>query len=159
MKDEIKTFDDYKALVKEYVETDSVSRRESIEDAVYDKAKELLHKLRVLYAKYGKDYVNDSDYREDRGCLSLIEFNEYKVYMNYSDRWAYGGECDIGIEVQMKYLDNDKMTVLEKELREEHIWAVKKKIQAKKEKIEQLKKEIEELEAEYFQHQDKEEIQ
>lgn len=146
MKDEIKTFAEYKALVREYRECDSVSRRKAIEDAVFSRAKELLHELTALYAKYGKDYVNDSDYREDRGGLSLIEFTENKVYMNYYDHWAYGGECDIEIEVQMKYLDNDETAALEKELREEHIWAVKRLIQVKKAAIEKLKKEVEELE-------------
>ena len=147
MKDEIKTFAEYRALVKEYEESDSKSRREFIENAIYDKAKTLLHKLRTLYARYGKDYVEDSDYREDRGCLSLTDFGENNVYINYSDHWAYGGECDIGIEVQMKYLDSDETAALEKELRAEHMSYVKKSIQEKRTAIENLKKEVVALEA------------
>ena len=146
MKDEIKSLDDYKALVREYNESDSVSRREAIEDAIYDKASILLDELIALYAKYGRNFVEDSDFQEDRGCLSLSEFYEDMVLMHYSDRWSYGGECDIGITVQMKYLDADAMKALEKELREKRMERVKKLIQEKRDAIERLKKEVEELE-------------
>jgi transposase len=151
MKDEINTFADYKALVKEYEETDSVSRRESIKEAIRSKAEELLHELIALYAKYGRDYVEDDDYREDRGWLSLAEFDEDKACMNYSDRWKYGGECYFGIEVPMKYLDDDEMTALEKKLREEHMSYIQVKrdaLKRLKKAAEELKTEIEELDAE-----------
>ena len=148
MKDEIKTFDEYKALVREYKKCDSLSRRKAIENAVFSRAKELLHELTALYAKYGRDYVNDSDYREDRGGLSLVGIDEDEVWMNYYDHWAYGGECDFDIEVKMKYLDIDETAALEKELYERQVLDIKRLIQEKKAAIEKLKKEVEELETE-----------
>ena len=148
MKDDIKTFAEYRLLIKEYKESDSASRKEAIEYSVFAKARALLHKLKVLYAKYGRDVVEDSDYQEDRGWLSLAEFDEDTVWLHYSDRWAYGGECDIGIEVPMMYLDSDEMEALEKGLCEENVSRIKKLIQEKKDAIEELKKEVEDLEAE-----------
>lgn len=148
MKDDIKTFAEYRMFVKEYKESDSASRKEAIEYSVFAKARALLHKLKVLYVKYGREIVEDSDYQEDRGWLSLAEFDEDTVWLHYSDRWAYGGECDIGIEVPMMYLDGDEMEVLEKGLREEHTERVKKQIQEKRDAIEELKKEVEKLEVE-----------
>lgn len=148
MKDEIKTFDDYKALVKEFKESDSVSRRWAIKDAIYNKARVVRHEIIALYAKYGKNYVYASEFQESCGELSLCEFDESTVVLHYEDHWAYGGECDIIITVQMKYLDSDEMEALEKELREEHAARVKELIQVKRHAFEQLEAEIEELETE-----------
>ena len=148
MKNDIKTLSEYKELVKEYNESDSVSRRESIEDAVYDKARALLPKLIALYAKYGQRYVYDSEFQESCGELSLCEFDESTVVLHYEDHWAYGGECDIIITVQMKYLDSNEMEALEKELREKRVARVKNLVKEKNDAIERLKKEVEELEAE-----------
>jgi len=158
MKDEIKTFAEYKELVREYEKSDSLSGRKSIEHAVYIKARDLLHELIALYAKYDRDYIDDSDFREDRGHLFMTEFNENEVWMNYYDHWAYGGECDIGIEVKMKYLDNDKMATLEKELRIDHVSHVKKLIKENKAAIENLKKEVKKLEAEVEKFEAEEKI-
>lgn len=148
MKDELKSLSKYKKLVQEYNESDSVSRRKAIEDAVYQEARFLLHKLIALYAKYGKNYVYASEFQESCGELSLAEFDESTVWLRYEDHWAYGGKCDIIIAVPMKYLDSDEMVALEKELREERVACVKKLIQEKMNIVEKLKKEIEELETE-----------
>lgn len=143
MRDEIKTLSEYRALVEEYKESDSVSQRESIADVVYNEARVLLHKLIALYSKYGKDFVGDSNYKEYSGCLFLVKFDESTAWMKWSDPWT---TCDI--EVQMKYLDNGVMEALEKELREEHAVRIEKLIQAKRRALEQLKKAAEELETE-----------
>jgi len=149
MKDEIRTFAEYRTLVKEYKESDSVSRREAIKGAVYDKAKALLKQVISLHAKYGRDFVENSAFLEG-GCgeLSLTGFDESKVLLRYSDYCAYNGDYHFEIKVQMKYLDNDEMVALEKELHEKHMSEIKRLIQEKKEAIEQLKREVKELEVE-----------
>ena len=140
---------EYQNIVKEYEESDSVRRREEIEEQVYDASTDLLTVLNRLYAKYGKDFVDDDEYREDRGWLSLSERNEFdahSVYLHYSDRWSYGGECDFGIEVPMKYLDKEALSELEEQLSEGRVKSIRHSIQEKKQTIERLKKEVEELE-------------
>ena len=144
-------YSEYQNIVKEYEESDSVRRREEIKEQVYDASTDLLTVLNRLYAKYGKDFVDDDDYREDRGWLSLSErndFNEHTVYLHYSDHWAYGGECDFGISVPMKYLDKEALSELEEQLSEGRVKSIRNSIKEKKETIERLKKEVEELEAE-----------
>jgi len=141
MEDEIKTLSEYRMLVKEFKESDSVSKRESIKDAVYNKARVVLHELRALYAKYDRDYVANSDF-QDLDRLFLGEFNESKVWLRPFNYWGWND-----IEVQMKYLDDGEMEALEKELCEKRTMRVKRLIQEKKDAIERLKKEIEELEA------------
>ena len=144
MKDCIKSFAEYRVLAKEFKKSGSVCRKETIEGSVLQTAKELLHKLIALYAKYGQDYVDDNDFRECCGCFSLVKFDEDKVWLHYFNSWAYGGEhweyVDY-IEVPMKYLDSVEMEALEKELH------IKRLIQKKKNAIEKMKKEVEKLEA------------
>jgi len=143
MKDEIMTLSEYQALVKEYNESDSVCQRESIADTVYNEARALMHKLIALYSKYGKDFVGDSNYKEYCGCLFLVKFDESTAWMKWSDPWT---SCEIGI--QMKYLDNGVMKVLEKELSEEHATRIEKLIREKRHALEQLKKVANDLEKE-----------
>lgn len=115
------TYNEYRKLVQEYRDTDSIKRGNEIKSLVYKTAKALLRTLQMTYLGYGKRFVEDSDYREDRGCLELDEFGEINVYFLYSDHWQYGGECNFGIKVPMKYLDASELRKLESELKSERI--------------------------------------
>jgi len=142
------TFEEYKALVKEHRETNSIKRRDEIEGQIYSAAKKLLRRLTALHWKYGKDYVDDSDYQEDKGWISMTRFDSVGVGLVYSDRWQYGGECDIGIGVPMKYLDEDCLKRLEDELIADRVKALKAEIARSHGEIEGCKKTIAECENE-----------
>ena len=142
------TFEEYKALVKEQRETDSIKRSDEIKRLIFDEAKKLLHKLTALHWKYGKDYIDDSDYQEDKGWFSMTRFDSGNVGLVYSDRWQYGGECDIGIGVPMKYLDEDHMKQLEDELIADRVKALRAEIARAHGEIEGWKGTITECESE-----------
>lgn len=127
------TYEEYQKLYDEWEKTDSIKRKEELEEQIYDAALGLMKKMIDIYAKYGKKFVQDDDYRDDRGCISLnTEELGYggktRVWLRYTDHWAYGGECDFGIDVQMKYLDEKNIQELEDQLMDERIELLRKKI-------------------------------
>ena len=146
------TYEEYKKLYMEWNSTDSISRKEEIEETISEVACGLLHRLVNLYSKRGRRYVEDSDYRTDMGGTSLVteelEWDgETTVHLNYYDHWQYGGECDIGIEVKMKYLDEDEFNKLDGELKKKQLETLEKTLQSKKNEIVHLTEKIGELEA------------
>ena len=145
------TYEEYKNLYEEWKTTDSKSRTEEIEETIADVACGLLHRLVELYAKRGREYVEDSDYRTDRGGTSLdVEQlgwdGDTTVHLNYYDHWQYGGECDIGISVKMKYLDEDEFNKLDEELRKKQLETLEKNLQSKKDEIVHITEKIREIE-------------
>ena len=129
------TYEEYLKVYEEWEKTDSIKRKEELEEQIYDAALGLMKRLIDLYAKYGKRYVQDDDYRDDRGCISLdkeeLEYGDggtKRVWLRYTDHWAYGGECDFGIDVYMKYLDEKNIQELEDQLMDERIELLRKKI-------------------------------
>lgn len=141
-------YEEYLETLKKYKETDSIKEKEELEDLICTAAEGLLDTLVKLYAKYGKEFVEDSDYRDDRGYLSLESCGADYVDFHYSDRWSYGGECDFGIRVPMKYLDFDERNRLESTFKGKYAKDLVRKIDAKKKQIALLQKEIEDLEKE-----------
>jgi len=138
------TYDEYKALYKEWRETDSKSRCEEIEDTIESVAIDLLRKLVSEYAMRGKRFVDDSDYRSDRGslCIDVEELlwnGGTSVYLTYTDRWQYGGKCRIGIRVPMKYLDEKAFTELDKKLKKEQLETLEREVEKDKKTVERLK--------------------
>ena len=116
------TYAEYKKLHEEWGTTDSISRKEELEEEICDIACDLLSKLVKKYAKWGRKFVDDDDYRTDSGGLSLVKDElgydgDLNVWLNYYDHWKYGGECDFNIKVPMKYLDEENMVALEADLR------------------------------------------
>lgn len=111
------TYKEYLETLEKYNTTDSIREKKELGDKIETAADALLHMLVKLYATYGKEFVDDSDYRTDRGWISLEDCGEKDVYLRYQDRWQYGGECDIGIRVPMKYLDVEERNNLENELK------------------------------------------
>ena len=83
--------------------------------------------------------------KSGRGGYSLNEFDDNETYLIYSDHWRYGGECSIGIEVPMKYLDVDERLKLEDELKRKHIDSLKKTYKMNLDHIESIKKKNEEI--------------
>ena len=144
------TSEEYKGLLAEWRKSDSIKRRNEIADMIYGMASKLLVRLNRLYDKYGKCYVTDDDYIEDRGSLKLDMDYAYddRVVLEYSDSWAYGGSCDILIRVPVKYLDEDEWNNLESRLKGERIDFLSKKIEESHASIEAAKKFIEKSEKE-----------
>lgn len=127
------TYEEYQKIYEEWEKTDSINRKEEIEEQIYDAALGLMKKMIGIYAKYGKRFVRDNDYRDDRGGIYLDKEElgyggKERVWLRYYDTWAYGGECDFGIDVQMKYLDEKNIQELEDRLMDERIELLKKKI-------------------------------
>jgi hypothetical protein len=113
------TYKEYLEILEKYNTTDSIREKDELGDKIETAANALLHTLVKLYATYGKEFVDDSDYRTDRGWVDLDDCGEKNVYLRYKDRWQYGGECDIGISVPMKYLDVEERNNLENELKKQ----------------------------------------
>ena len=141
------TYDEYKALYKEWRETDSKSRCEEIEDIIEAAAIDLHRKLHSEYLKRGKRFVTDAHYREDSGSLCIdaeeLSWNGGKsVYLIYTDMWRLGGECRIGIRVPMKYLDEKAFTELDKKLKKEQLETLEREVENDKKTVERLKESI-----------------
>lgn len=127
------TYAEYQNLYDEWKKCDSIKRRGEIEDVIREDALALLDRLNTMYAKYGRNFVEDDDYRTDRGFICLVKRElpydgKTTVHLHYSDRWKYGGECDIGISIPMKYLDDANMVELEADLRTKRIAAIERDI-------------------------------
>ena len=127
------TYAEYQNLYDEWKKCDSIKRRGEIEDVIREAALALLDRLNAVYAKYGSDFVEDDDYRIDRGFTGLVKRElpydgKTTVHLHYSDRWKYGGECDIGISIPMKYLDDANMVELEADLRAKKIAEIERDI-------------------------------
>lgn len=138
------TREEYETLCDEYWKSDSISRREEIEEKIAKAAKALFNCVKDIFDKYGarKELIHDDDYRDDRGWLCLAHeddgepiFDKSSILLYYGDRWAYGGECGFGIRVYAKWFDPEERKKLAEELR-------KKRIAKLDTIIENLKKEI-----------------
>lgn len=132
-------------LFAEWKDCDSLKRRDEIKKIVYDSSTELLHRLNRLYRKYGMKYVDDIDYSESRGsitiCIEYLEDDE--IRLKYEDSWCRGGYCDINITIPVKYFDDSELDALEIELRSKRIEILKKEIEKNLQQIEELKQSVE----------------
>lgn len=129
------TYEEYLKVYEEWKSTDSIKRKGELEKSIFDAAYDLAKRLIDLYAKWDKKYVQESDFRDDSGCYSLdtkeLDYDgKERVWLRYTDHWAYGGECDFGIDVKMKYLDENNIQELEDQLMDERIELLRKKIDA-----------------------------
>ena len=127
------TYEEYLKVYEEWKSTDSIKRKGELEKNIFDAAHDLMKRLIDLYAKWDKKYVQESDFRDDSGCYSLdteeLDFDgKERVWLRYEDSWAYGGHCDFGIDVHMKYLDEKNLQELEDQLMDERIELLRKKI-------------------------------
>ena len=132
------TYDEYKNLVKEYEETDSVSRREEIEDKVFEVGVTLARKLEELYNRFGESFIQDDDYRSDRGGFSVEDFDSRRVLLIYSDHWKYGGECRFGVSVPMNMLDVENRLAKMRSLRDRQIEKLKREHRGNEEHMKNL---------------------
>lgn len=132
------TYGEYRKLVKEYDSTDSVSRREEIEDKVYDVGVALARKLEELYNRFGEYFIKDDDYRSDRGGFSVEDFDSRRVLLIYSDHWKYGGECRFGVSVPMNMLDVENRNAKIRSLRDGQIEKLKKEHRGNEEHMKNL---------------------
>ena len=132
------TYAEYINLVKEYDSSDSVSRRKEITEEVYKASVALAKQLEAMYNRFGTTFINDDEYRSDRGWFSLIEFNENKAQLRYADHWQYGGECCFDISVPMKMLDVENRLAERRILRCKYIEQLKKEHNENTSQIEYL---------------------
>lgn len=139
------TLDDYKAFVKEYKETDSISRRDEIEHKLYVELIALTKSLEDLYNKYGTSFIDDDEWRDDRGGYTLSKFYEDQAYLQYYDSWSYGGECVVGIVIPTKFFNIEERNKKEEELKERYIKRLKQRITDIDSDIEKLQKDKEEI--------------
>lgn len=135
------TYTEYKELVKEYNSTDSVSRRKEIKEKVYKTSVALAKHLEGMYNRFGATFIDDDEYRSDRGGFSLEEFSEGNVDLTYSDHWQYGGECCFGITVPMKMLDVANRISERNRLRDKYIVQLKDEHDRNNRQIDHLKEE------------------
>ena len=127
------TYEEYQKLYEEWKTTDSIKRKSEIEEQIYQVAYDLAKKLIGIYDKWGKKFVQDPDFSSERGCYSLntdeLDFDgKERVWLKYEDSWGYGGHCDFGIDVWMKYLDEKNVQELEDQFLEDRIELLRKKI-------------------------------
>lgn len=138
------TKEEYESLVDEYDNTDSISRREEIEEKIEKAAVALFNRVRDIYDSYQarKELITDDDYRKDRGWIGLaheddgtpiIEKGSFLLY--YGDRWAYGGECGFGIRVYSKWFDPEERKKLANELKVKLIAKIENEIESAKQLI------------------------
>ena len=127
------TYEEYKKIYEEWKSTDSIKRKGESEEQIYGVAYDLAKKLIGIYDKWGKKFVQDQYFSNERGCYSLdreeLEYDgDSRVWLRYTDSWAYGGECDFGIDVPMKLLDEKNVQELEDRFLDERIELLRKKI-------------------------------
>ena len=123
------TLDEYKKLAEEYKTTDSISKKRELKSKILNALVSLAKHLEHLYNKYGSSFINDSEWIEDKGGYELSEVgDEGNAYIRYVDHWGYGGECDVGIVIPLKYFDANERRKLEEELKIKHIDILKKAI-------------------------------
>lgn len=139
------TYEEYKKLVKECRETDSVKRRDEIKRDVRTQAIAVCENLEKLHNKWGSEFVDDSDYQIGKGGYSLNSFDSTDAHLTYSDHWAYGGECSIGIQVPMKYLDVENRKKKNAELRKNRIIQLQNQYHRNELEIGRMKKECEDI--------------
>ena len=132
------TYEEYRKLVEEYDSTDSVSRRDEIEDKVHEISVALARKLEEMYNKFGESFIKDDDYRSDRGGFSIEDFDGRRVLLIYSDHWKYGGECRFGVSVPMNMLDVENRLAKMRSLRDRQIEKLKREHRGNEEHMKNL---------------------
>lgn len=147
------TREEYEALNDEYWKSDSISRREEIEEKIATAAKALFNCVRDIFDRYHarKELISDDDYRDDRGWLCLAHeddgepiFDKSSILLHYGDRWAYGGECGFGIRVYAKWFDPEERKKLAAELKTKRIASLERAIENIKKEIEYKQKALQE---------------
>lgn len=141
------THEEWKKLVVEYKGTDSKDRRDKILEELDNAVCKLCMTLEELYNTWGQSFIEDDDYRKDKGCyeLDVGELDEDYATVFYSDVWRDGGVCRMPITVRMKYLDEENREQKKKELREKYKHLLEEKIELRKMKKLQIEYEIEQL--------------
>lgn len=138
------TNEEYQALYDEYHSTDSISKREEIEEKIGKAALELFTCVRDIFDKYHarKKLIYNDDYRDDRGFTCLAHEDDGSpmiekgvVYLRYSDTWRYGGYCSFTITLYTKWFDPEERKKLDRVLKAERIKTLKNSVESLKEEI------------------------
>lgn len=146
------TYQEFKALAEELDKTDSKSREDEIREKIFVAARKVLIWVCGTYARFGRRYVADSDFQLDKGHLCLDDdygiVSGNKVHMRYWDHWSYGGECNIGVSVDMTLLDPENRIKLRRGLAATRIKVIENKIEDNNKQIEYLQNNARDLSAE-----------
>ena len=139
------TKEEYEALYDEFWKSDSIRRREEIEEKIAKAALALFNHVRDIFSRYHaiKQLIYDDDYRSDRGWIGLAHeddgepiIGKESILLKYSDHWAYGGECCFGIRVYVKWFDPEERKKLAMELKDKRIKCLETEIENTKKEIE-----------------------
>lgn len=141
------THQEWKILVTEYEETDSITRREEIFEVLDKTACDLCIRLEKLYNNWGQTFVCDDCYRIDRGCREMLAdgFGENTAQVVYYYIREYGGVCNIHISVGMKYLDEENLEEKKEELKSLYIQKLERELERNSKVIESKKEEYEKI--------------
>ena len=134
------TYNEYKALVEEYYETDSVLRKNEIGDKLFTALVALTKRLEKLYNKYGTHFIDDSEWRSELGRYKLTEVASEIAVLHYYNHWRYGGECNINILIPTKFFDVAVRNEKEKKLKQDYISRLKVYIENNDKLINDLKR-------------------
>lgn len=135
---DLMTRTEYEALYDEYWNTDSLKRREEIEDKISKAALALFDCIRDIFDRYHarRQLIDDDDYREDRGFIGLAHevdgdpmIGKEFLYLRYCDRWQYGGECNFTIRLKAKWFESEERKKLAVKLREQMIEKIERAIE------------------------------
>ena len=147
------TKEEYEALYDEFWKSDSIRRREEIEEKIAKAALALFNHVRDIFSRYHaiKQLIYDDDYRSDRGWIGLAHeddgepiIGKESILLKYSDHWAYGGECCFGIRVYVKWFDPEERKKLAAELKEKRIASLERAVENIKKEIEYKQKVLQE---------------
>lgn len=124
------TSEDYKQLYQKYKTTDSVSEKDQLKEKIIVAAIALVKWMGETYTNmgYADEFIDDDDYRTDRGGWSVDYFDEDEIQFTYSDSWRYGGYCELGKTINPKYFDVENRNALVKKLKEKQIKDIETKI-------------------------------
>jgi hypothetical protein len=143
------TYQEFKTLAKELSETDSKTRESEIREKIFIAARKVLIWVCGTYSRFGRRYVDDSDFQLDKGHLCLDDDYGFvhgdKVNLRYWDHWRYGGECDIGIDVDMTLLDPKNRIKLRNSLAKQYIKVLENNIKDNNRQITYLQTETQKL--------------
>jgi hypothetical protein len=136
------TYDEYKALYKEWSDTDSKTpRSEEIEEKIEFEATVLLGRLVSEYKKRGKEFYEGLR-NSTRGQWFIDNDNMYyeSVYLINPD-WR-----QFSVRVPMKYLDEEEFDKLDSSLRQEQLEKLEEEDYHYKYEIERMQRKLAECE-------------
>lgn len=138
-----------KQLCLEYEASDSISRREELAEEIEKLVRVYLNKLYTNALKIREStrgtMFDMTDFRDDRGYLTLDDIWTDKVVVRYRDSWGYGGSCDEKFAVEFEDYEKFNEAVYTKSLKDKNKKEIRNQISSLKSQIKRLEKKLEKL--------------